>query len=64
MQLVDMDYVVSALASAHHDGVTLEELVRISVDCNTAQEFDARVDHFTDFTRSAEEGQTVIELPV
>lgn len=64
MELTHMDYVVSALASAHHDGVTLEELIRISVDCNTAQEFDARVDHFTDFTREPEEGVTVIELPV
>jgi len=64
MELTHMDYIVSALASANVDGITLEELVRIAVNSSSPQEFDAKVDHFTDFTREPEEGLIVIELPV
>lgn len=64
MQFCPMDFVVSALANANADGITIYELMRIAVVSESVEDFDDRVDAFSAYTREPDEFQIIIKLPV
>lgn len=49
--LTEMDYFTAALAQASESGMTVPELVRLASSVKTAQQFDALVDQYSDYTR-------------
>lgn len=63
MELTHMEYVVSALANANADGMTIYELMRIAVNSDDTKDFDDKVNAFSAYTQEPEEGQTVIAMP-
>jgi hypothetical protein len=52
--LIDIDYLVAALAQARNDEVFIRELVSIALDADSLEQFDAMVNLYSNFTRPPE----------